>query len=100
MSTIRQKILLCTQYSTGKRLKTRTLNAGDPDRIRTYNLPLRRGPLYPVEPRGREETINKTGFSDNSNRLTDFDIIGATYLVRLEMFNLIALQLSLIQYRL
>ena len=26
---------------------------GDPDRIRTCNLPLRRGLLYPVEPRGR-----------------------------------------------
>ena len=76
------------------------LNAGDPDRIRTYNLPLRRGLLYPVEPRGLKKTINKTGFSHNSNRLTDFDIIGATYLVRLEMFNLIALQLGLIEYHL
>lgn len=47
-----------------------------------------------------EKSINKTGFSHNSNRLTDFYIIGATYLVRLEMFNLIALQLSLIEYRL
>ncbi len=27
--------------------------AGDPGRIRTCNLPLRRGLLYPVEPRGR-----------------------------------------------
>ena len=26
---------------------------GDPERIRTTNLPLRRGLLYPVEPRGR-----------------------------------------------
>jgi flagellar biosynthesis/type III secretory pathway ATPase len=26
---------------------------GDPDRIRTCNLPLRRGLLYPIEPRGR-----------------------------------------------
>ena len=26
---------------------------GDPDWIRTNNLPLRRGLLYPVEPRGR-----------------------------------------------
>jgi hypothetical protein len=26
---------------------------GDPDWIRTSNLPLRRGLLYPVEPRGR-----------------------------------------------
>lgn len=27
---------------------------GDPGRIRTCNLPLRRGLLYPVEPRGRQ----------------------------------------------
>ena len=47
-----------------------------------------------------KKSINKTGFSHNSNRLTDFYIIGATYLVRLEMFNLIALQLSLIEYHL
>ena len=26
--------------------------SGDPDWIRTNNLPLRRGLLYPVEPRG------------------------------------------------
>ena len=47
-----------------------------------------------------KKSINKTGFSHNSNRLPDFYIIGATYLVRLEMFNLIALQLSLIEYHL
>lgn len=28
------------------------ISYGDPDRIRTCNLPLRRGLLYPVEPRG------------------------------------------------
>ena len=28
-------------------------NVGDPDWIRTNNLPLRRGLLYPVEPQGR-----------------------------------------------
>lgn len=27
-------------------------DTGDPGRIRTCNLPLRRGLLYPVEPRG------------------------------------------------
>lgn len=27
--------------------------SGDPGRIRTCNLPLRRGLLYPVEPRGQ-----------------------------------------------
>ena len=46
------------------------------------------------------KAINKIGFSHNSNRLTDFDLIGVTYLVGLEMFNLIALQLILIEYRL
>ena len=47
-----------------------------------------------------KKTINKTGLSHNSNRLTDFGIIEATYLVRLEMFDPIALQLSAIEYRL
>jgi hypothetical protein len=46
------------------------------------------------------KTINKIGFSHNSNRLTGFDLIEVTYLVGLEMFNLIALQLILIEYRL
>src|SRR6056297_2734220 len=32
------------------------LISGDPGRIRTCNLPLRRGLLYPVEPRGRAGT--------------------------------------------
>ncbi len=31
---------------------------GDPGRIRTCNLPLRRGLLYPVEPRGRVSNIS------------------------------------------
>ena len=34
---------------------------GDPGRIRTCNLPLRRGLLYPVEPRGRANACAKPG---------------------------------------
>ena len=42
--------------------ETLLLRSGDPGRIRTCNLPLRRGLLYPVEPRGRVSFLSRRIF--------------------------------------
>ena len=52
--TIRGKIIKAAHGHAMNRVETTATlpENGDPGRIRTCNLPLRRGLLYPVEPRG------------------------------------------------
>ena len=45
-----QKRDTSTQVADFNKEKTMAVENGDPGRIRTCNLPLRRGLLYPVEP--------------------------------------------------
>ncbi len=48
---------VCRRLRTNKLSRTFWRGNGDPDRTRTCNLPLRRGLLYPVEPRDRTRPV-------------------------------------------